>query len=130
MAVSSLRVVVIGGGLGGLCLAQGLRRAGIGVVVYERDRSPAARGQGYRIHIDTRGEQALRACLPPSLYDLYLATRGQPSRGATIFAAVDGHLRAVSTWRFPEDESGELIRAGAAVDRMTLRRVLLAGLDD
>ena len=41
------RVLVIGGGLGGLCLAQGLQMAGINVAVYERDRSPEARAQGY-----------------------------------------------------------------------------------
>jgi 2-polyprenyl-6-methoxyphenol hydroxylase-like FAD-dependent oxidoreductase len=58
----NLRVLVIGGDLGGLCLAQGLRRAGISVAVYERDSSPVARTQGYRFHMDARGEQALREC--------------------------------------------------------------------
>jgi 2-polyprenyl-6-methoxyphenol hydroxylase-like FAD-dependent oxidoreductase len=129
-AESPLRVVVVGGGLGGLCLAQGLRQAGVSVAVYERDRSPAVRGQGYRLHIDARGERALRACVPPRLYGLYAATRGQPSTGATVFTIAGGRLRAVSTWRFPTDESEELIRVGSAVDRMTLRHVLLAGLDD
>jgi 2-polyprenyl-6-methoxyphenol hydroxylase-like FAD-dependent oxidoreductase len=31
-----LHVIVVGGGIGGLCLAQGLRRAGVSVAVYER----------------------------------------------------------------------------------------------
>ena len=31
-------VLVIGGGIGGLCLAQGLRGAGVSVAVYERTR--------------------------------------------------------------------------------------------
>ena len=46
--MSGLRVAVAGGGLGGLCLAQGLGKAGIDVTVYERDAQLAARRQGYR----------------------------------------------------------------------------------
>ena len=47
----ALRVAVAGGGLGGLCLAQGLARAGSDVTVYERDAGLAARPQGYRLHL-------------------------------------------------------------------------------
>ena len=39
MATSPINVIIIGAGTGGLCLAQGLKRAGIGVGVYERDRT-------------------------------------------------------------------------------------------
>ena len=130
MNQSNLRVLVIGGGLGGLCLAWGLCKAGISIAVYERDSSPAARAQGYRFHMDARGEQALRECLPPSLYELFLATRGQPSKGMTVFSAVDGQLKEVATRRFPESGSSEFVTAGSAVDRLTLRQILLAGLDD
>ncbi|HEX3778027.1 MAG TPA: NAD(P)-binding protein [Pseudonocardiaceae bacterium] len=68
------RVVVIGGGLGGLCLAEGLHRAGIPVTVHERDAGPAARRQGYRIHLGGVGATALADCLPPASYQLLLAT--------------------------------------------------------
>ena len=124
------RVLVIGGGLGGLCLAQGLHRAGIDVAVYERDRSPEARSQGYRFHMDIRGEEALHACLPSRLYELAMATCGQPSKGATVFKVVDGELREVATRRFPERGSSEFVTSGAAIDRLILRQILLAGLDD
>src|SRR3981081_4940977 len=90
-----MEVVVIGGGLGGLCLGRGLRQAGIGVAVYERDGSPVARDQGYRVHIDARGERALSECLPRAVYERHLATRGQPSCGVTVFRAVDCELRGV-----------------------------------
>src|SRR5215470_10020965 len=102
MSQSSLRVLVIGAGLGGLCLAQGLRKMGMEVAVYERDTGLAVRTQGHRIHIDSRGEQALRECLPPSLYGLFLATRGQPSRGVTVFRVVDGQLEEGGVQPFPE----------------------------
>ncbi len=102
MNQSNLRVLVIGGGLGGLCLAQGLRKAGVDVAVYERDAGLATRTQGHRIHIDSRGEQALRECLPPSLYELFLATRGQSSRSIIVFSVVDGQLKEEVTQPFPE----------------------------
>src|SRR6266566_935929 len=102
MPQSSLRVLVIGAGLGGLCLAQRLHKAGVDVGVYERDTGLAVRTQGHRIHIDSRGEQALRECLPPSLYELFLATRGQPSKGITVFSVGDGQLKEEITQPFPE----------------------------
>ena len=127
---SPFRVLVIGGGLGGLCLAQGLHRAGINVAVYERDHSPDARAQGYRFHMDMRGEEALHQCLPPRLYELAMATRGQPSKGVTAFSIVDGELREVAAGRFAESGSSEFVTIGSAIDRLTLRQILLAGLDD
>ncbi|MFC4949423.1 FAD-dependent oxidoreductase [Pseudonocardia sp. GCM10023141] len=42
----NLHVIIAGGGIGGLALAQGLRRAGVGVAVYERDRHRTDRVQG------------------------------------------------------------------------------------
>jgi cation diffusion facilitator CzcD-associated flavoprotein CzcO len=39
-------VVVIGGGTGGSCLAQGLHRAGVAAEVYERDDHPGSHWEG------------------------------------------------------------------------------------
>lgn len=61
--MQDFHVVIIGAGLGGLCLAQGLKRAGIRFDVYERDPAADSRLQGYRIRIDQNGQQALEACL-------------------------------------------------------------------
>src|SRR5215468_5080190 len=65
--VAPFHVVIIGGGIGGLALAQGLKKAGVSVAVYERDRAVASRLQGYRVHINPAGGRALHACLPPHL---------------------------------------------------------------
>jgi choline dehydrogenase-like flavoprotein len=77
MPTSPSNVIVIGAGTGGLCLAQGLQRAGIGVAVYERDRTRTDGLQGYRVGIDADGKRALRANLPPELYRTFLATCDQ-----------------------------------------------------
>ena len=59
------KILIIGAGLGGLALAQGLVKAGFNVTVFERDESPTSRPQGYRISIRSLGMQALTALLTP-----------------------------------------------------------------
>jgi salicylate hydroxylase len=81
MATSTFHVLIIGGGLGGLCLAQGLKKANISVAVYERDRTPDDRLQGYRIHIEAQGNRALHTCLPPHLFKRYVDTAGSGGNG-------------------------------------------------
>lgn len=123
-----LRVLVIGGGIGGLCLAQGLRQAGIAdVVVYERDRSARGRMQGYRLRISPEGEQALRECLPRRAQDLLTTTSNM--RGEEGLAAYDEQLNPLWAPEF-DDPRGDAPDKVDAVDRVTLRRILLAGLDD
>jgi NAD(P)-binding Rossmann-like domain len=77
MRPTPLHVLIVGGGVGGLCLAQGLRRAGVSVAVYERDRSPGSRLEGFRLHINPAGARALRACLPPALWGTFIASAGR-----------------------------------------------------
>ena len=52
---NKFKVLIVGGGLGGLCLAQGLKKAGIDFRVFERDASPVSRLQGYRLSINPAG---------------------------------------------------------------------------
>ena len=84
MSSSPLHVMVVGGGIGGLCLAQGLKRAGVGVAVYERDRTSIDRLQGYRLHINPAGSRALNECLPPAVWEAFVATAGEPGNFAFL----------------------------------------------
>jgi 2-polyprenyl-6-methoxyphenol hydroxylase-like FAD-dependent oxidoreductase len=80
--------------------------------------------------LDIRGEEALRVCLPPHLYELALAVRAQPSKGATVFRIVGGELQEAATGHFSSSDSSAFVTVGSSIDRLTLRQVLLAGLDD
>ncbi|MFI0421133.1 FAD-dependent oxidoreductase [Spongiactinospora sp. 9N601] len=122
-----MKVLIAGAGLGGLCLAQGLRRAGFEVVVFERDASPYARGQGHRVHIDDRGEDALRACLPEPLFELFMRTRGQASERFMLISAAGERLAEVPVPELPG--GGAVIRNGRAVSRLTLREIMSAGVE-
>jgi len=119
----TLHVIIVGGGLGGLCLAQGLRQAGISATVYERDQSAAFRPQGYRISLKATGAGALRDCLPADLFGLAVATS---IRAATRMVFLDEQLRPGFDKPLHHEPPGP---AGFGVNRLTLREILLAGLD-
>lgn len=115
-------VVIVGAGLSGLCLAQRLLRAGIEVRVYERDPAPFARRQGYRITVDKHGLAALRASLPPELFQEALATAGS---GGGYFRFTNSQLRDAIKLSFKATPDAE-----RQMDRQTLRRILLSDLGD
>ncbi|MEU0572319.1 NAD(P)/FAD-dependent oxidoreductase [Nonomuraea sp. NPDC005983] len=118
-------IAIIGGGVGGLCLAQGLRKAGKHVTVHERDRTPTDRLQGYRVHIDPNGARALHDCLPPDLWQAFLDTTGH---GGQDFGFLTEQLRPLALIEAAEasDPTGD----HHSVSRITLRQVLLSGLDE
>jgi 2-polyprenyl-6-methoxyphenol hydroxylase-like FAD-dependent oxidoreductase len=126
MPTRPLRVIIIGGGIGGLCLAQGLHAAGIDVAVLERDAALDARLQGYRLNIEPVGSRALHDCLPAHLWQILVATAGHPGPGMGVFTE---RLRLLMREDAPPAERDPSEQTHA-VSRVTLRRLLLAGLDD
>ncbi|WP_326837696.1 NAD(P)/FAD-dependent oxidoreductase [Amycolatopsis rhabdoformis] len=120
----TLRIAVVGGGTGGLCLAHGLVRAGVEVAVYERSRTRTERLQGYRVHIDPHGAAALHECLPAEAWQRFLATTGE---SAHEFAFVTERLRELAVLREPP--AADPSKAHHSVSRISLHQVLSAGLD-
>lgn len=127
MANTRLRVLIIGAGTGGLCLAHGLRRAGIEVAVFERDRTRRDGLQGYRVGIDPDGSRALHACLPPELFDTFAATCARTPDYSNMLSEQLRELLSSSGWA-PADPKA--LGAERSVSRMTLRQVLLTGMED
>lgn len=135
MTPRNIHVVIIGAGLGGLCLAQGLKKHGISFAVYERDPADNGRTQGYRIRIDQTGQRALAACLPPELNLLFLQTCARSrSEGQFLnqqLEPIEG--RPSETWRpsIVTVPGGEEANAGdRSANRLTLREILLSGIED
>jgi 2-polyprenyl-6-methoxyphenol hydroxylase-like FAD-dependent oxidoreductase len=130
MPTSPFHVIIVGAGTGGLALAQGLKRAGISVAVYERDRTRADGLQGYRVGIDADGKRALRANLSPELYQTFVATCAQrPLYANQLTHQLKFLFSAGPEMMRPEDRPLEEDR-DESVSRMTLRQLLLTGVED
>ena len=126
--MSSLRVLIAGGGISGLVLAQGLKRSGVDCVVFERDPAERRRS-GYRLTLDADGGDALAACLPPDLYELYLRASHQTPARYEVSIVVDSQGNELTTApHIGPPNGGE--RPHTAIDRRTFRQILSGGLDD
>lgn len=120
-------VLIIGAGIGGLTLAQGLKRAGVSAAVYERDRTLTDRLQGYRVHISPTGSLALHECLPPHLFDIFGRTCGAPNTAVRFFTE---QMRVLLSFEGDFVASTDPVACHRAASRITLRQVLLAELDN
>ena len=125
MTSTSPRVIVIGAGTGGLALAHGLRRAGVDVQVFERDALRTEGLHGYRVGIDPDGSRALHALLPPELYETFVATCARAPRW---FSMLTEDLHEVLALEIPVQ--ADPVESEKSVSRMTLRQVLMTGLED
>ncbi|WP_208326007.1 NAD(P)-binding protein [Amycolatopsis arida] len=117
-----MRIIVVGGGIGGLALAAGMRRHGFDVAVFDRDTDVAATG-GYHITLDGRAQAALRELVPPEIVEQLLA-----SASALRLRAPDAF------W----NRRGRLLGRGPRladspsvdIDRVTLRTLLADAVGD
>ena len=123
-APRKLQVMIIGAGTGGLCLAHGLHAAGIEVRVFERDRTPVDRIQGYRLTISATGNRALHACLPQANFDRFVAASATPNSAVSF---MDHRLRRLLRIPIPpaDPAAPQSVRP---VSRIALRQILLDGL--
>jgi 2-polyprenyl-6-methoxyphenol hydroxylase-like FAD-dependent oxidoreductase len=126
----SLRVLIAGGGLGGLTLAHGLRQAGLEVQVFERqalDPDPARDlTTSYRIHIDATGSRALHSCLPAELWQAFTTHAAAPPRGLAFCTEQLHRLGFIAD----SDPTADPIGHAHPISRAGLRQLLLRGLED
>lgn len=148
-------ILILGAGISGLALAQGLLKSNIPFRIYERDNHFNLRAQGYRVRIVGPGIEALQSLLPPALYSrleascAIFADRSQ-GPGAKLDALNAEQIEnffgkggpphiggrpelgnpgkgghSAGMMQKPEDSTEPL-----NADRMVLRSVLMRGLED
>ncbi|MGH3855885.1 MAG: FAD-dependent oxidoreductase [Pseudonocardiaceae bacterium] len=124
-----LRVLVIGGGIGGLALGQALVVADVDVQIHERNRNATDWLSGYRLNINPNGARALHQCLPEPLWEAFVATSVATPAGITFRTERLTELltlgRDAVTGGSDDPASGQY-----GVSRVVLRNLLLAGLGD
>jgi 2-polyprenyl-6-methoxyphenol hydroxylase-like FAD-dependent oxidoreductase len=100
-ATRPLHILIAGGGLSGLALAQGLVKEGHTCEVFERDTDDS-RQIGYYLTMNADGGEALRRCLPEDLFD----HPGRPAQRAELAAAPgSGEPRRARGHRYPPPDA-------------------------
>lgn len=123
--MSRPRILIIGAGIGGLALAQGLQRRHVDFAVFERDALLDSRLQGYRIKIFAQMKEKLRGLLLDEAWSEFESTCAQTVLGESNLNAADAAILACRKGHVPE---------GAALpytaDRGLLRRAMMTGIQD
>ena len=125
--MSTKHIIIIGAGIGGLCLGQGLKKSGISFSIFERDSSTHARSQGYRLKISPDGADVLQQCLSEEAWNLFQKSSAALTKGVTKANGITGEVADLSNFKIPN-------RAALPVhvfcaDRATMRAALMTGIE-
>ncbi|KAK8080768.1 hypothetical protein PG997_008586 [Apiospora hydei] len=131
-------VLIIGGGISGLCLAQGLKKLSVPFKVFERDAETEARAQGYRLRLHD-GVEVIESMAPSSVSALFNATTAILEHGMRKYNATTGKIWAMPAAGAPRgarpllsrpDEGPGSPQVAASVDRRVLRDVLMTDIGE
>ncbi len=95
------------------------------VRVFERDRTRRDGLQGYRVGISPAGSYAMKQCLSAELFDVFVATCARAPRYFNMLTEKMDELLSMDV-----GETADAVDSEKSVSRMTLRQVLLTGLED
>lgn len=120
MIMGDFKVIIVGGGLAGALLANGLNNNGVNFMVYERDEADSKR-EGYHIRLGSGSQAGFRACLTEAHTEKITAKLGQSS---------GSQATAPSIYNTRFDKILDLAHVptyskSAAINRVVLRDVLL-----
>ncbi|KAH5394088.1 hypothetical protein HBI47_243190 [Parastagonospora nodorum] len=123
--MQSPHVIVIGAGVVGLAVAQGLKKRNITFSVYERDGLLDSRRQGYRIKISGELKDKLVKLLPAEIFKIVEETSAGTVLGETNINASSGSITASRRGRVPPGAAPPL-----TIDRGLLRQALMTGISE
>lgn len=116
-----MRVIVVGGGIGGLAVAQGLALRGVDVLVLERDTDLSLTG-GYKLHLGPAACESVRDLVPNQLWEVLRASAVKTPGFELAVRDHKGRLLALAS----DKQTGESLD----IDRVTLRLALATGLGE
>ena len=137
MTSPSKPVFIIGAGLSGLALAQGLHQAGIPILVYERHDAQQDLNSGYRIRMDGEAIEGLKGILPAATFDRVMSSTAIELPFGGAFGAVEGEEREFGGIRVPgrpSHENNSNLRAmpgnAPPIERSLLHLALSTGIEE
>ncbi|KAG2182605.1 hypothetical protein INT44_005584 [Umbelopsis vinacea] len=121
------KVLIAGGGLSGLVLAQGLKKNGIPFEIFERDESSDARGQGYSLSVHW-AIPYIKRCMDPEMFkEIGEATVNPADPTDMGFAVLDGTTGKVLINLNPTPNKSN--PQGYRMNRQRFREFLGKGID-
>jgi 2-polyprenyl-6-methoxyphenol hydroxylase-like FAD-dependent oxidoreductase len=128
MSAQPQKVLVIGGGIGGLALGQALAGTGVDVEIFERNHRTGDWAEGHRLSINQVGSRALHHCLPEPLWIAFVTVAADPGFGLAFRTERLKELLLVEREVMTGGVTGP-VGNQYAVSRTVLRHVLTAGLE-
>lgn len=124
---ASKPVLISGGGLASLLLAQSLRLSNIPFKIFERDASFVFRAQGYRLRLSPEGLDAIESVLDPQTFQRFWDRCGKT--GGSGFVAFD----AVTGEQIEHEASNSLSSRGGkivGIARGDMRKLFAEGCEE
>lgn len=118
--MATFKVVVVGGGLSGALLANGLLNNGVDVTVYERDAADSKR-EGYQIRLGDAAMQGFKACLTKDCLSTILRKFGQ----STLAASTAPTIMTTKFKPILDLTQSVSYSKSSAINRVALRNILL-----
>ncbi|KAI0134114.1 hypothetical protein BJ170DRAFT_608550 [Xylariales sp. AK1849] len=120
-------VLIIGAGVAGLVLAQGLKHRRIPFRLFERDEAISSKSQGYRFRLVHEGLEALERTLPPAVWDLLEKTH--PIDSPPDLMKLDAHSGEIATVIKAKGNTDRERRC-YPIDRPWFRELLSIGIEE